>query len=100
MARDKGSFDSSTGSRGLMLTLDTRDVYVVPLATVTQSVVMLREDRVFFGFGGGKGSLQSCLVCAFCSGVGFCPLERYVVGMVYVKPAPLEMVLLSSRIGF
>jgi hypothetical protein len=61
---------------------------------------MLREDRVFFGLGGGKGSLESCLVCAFRSGVGFCPLERYVAGIVYVKPAPLEMVLLSSRIGF
>ena len=82
-----------------MLTLDTRDVYVVPLATVPQSVVMLREDRVFLGRGGGKGSLESCLVSAFFPGDGFCPLDRYVVGMLYVKPAPLEIVLLSSLMG-
>lgn len=102
MARDRGSFELSTGSRGLMLTFDTRDVYVVPLAIVFSSdeVDTLREDLAFLGLGGGSGSLESCLVAAFSSGEGFLEEVRYVFGMEYVKPAPLEipleMVLPSS----
>jgi len=73
MARERGSDDLRTGSRGLILTLDTRDVYVVPLATVQASVVpILRLERAFRGLGGGSGSLESCFVCAFSAGEGFC----------------------------